>query len=397
VGEGVLEIQLIQTAGELKSLGANWNPLLQASRSHSVFLCWEFISTWWEHYRGEHKLSVIVARSEGQVVGIAPLMVGRGNSPHTRPFRLLMFIGQCQEIFPEYQEVFTLPGREEEVIHAMVKRLCEEKPNRWDVMLLRNARLDSENMAILRRAMLSEGLKVSMVREMPSHLVDLNPFSSLPRGERWDAYLKTRSKRFRKNVRGYERRLAKQWEVNLSVVITAEGVRDALDQLFRMQWDRWPAAREALEQERCRRFHRALCGRLLPRDELLLAELTLDGETEAVEYSYIHGGTVWGYQMGWSQQEVHVKAGVGNVLNGMIIRWCLEHGLQQYDFMSEWDSDYKRRWSTDVCSVADLEAYRPTLGGRVYELGCKGKEFLRTGSGADRWKRLRERRRKLGL
>jgi len=346
----VLEIQRVQTAGELQALGPQWNPLLQASRSHSVFLSWEFISNWWHHYGGEYKLNILAARDAGQLVGIAPLMIGRGDSPHTRPFRLVMFIGQKKEIFPEYQEIFTLLGREEEVIRAMAKHLCEETQKVWDVVLLRNVRQDSENMAILQRALLSAGMKVSMVREMPSHLVDLSAFTSLPREERWDAYLKTKSKRFRKNVRRYERRLARQWDVNLSVVNTEEGIRDALDQLFRMQWNRWPDIRETLANQQYRRFHRALCRRLLHKGELLLAELALDGETVAVEYSFVHAGTVWGYQMSWSQQEALARASLGNVLNGMIIRWCLEHGLQQYDFMSGWDSDYKRRWSSDVRS-----------------------------------------------
>lgn len=393
----MLEIQCVQTAGELQALGPLWNPLLQASRNHSVFLSWEFISTWWHHYGGEHKLNILAAREAGQLVGIAPLMIGRGDKPHTRAFRLLTFIGQKKEIFPEYQEVFTLPGWEEEVARAMAKHLCRGRPNSWDVLLLRNVRQDSENMAILRRAILSEGLKVSMAREMPSHLVDLSAFTSLPREERWGAYLKTRSKRFRKNVRGYGRRLARQWDVNFSVVTTEEGIRDALDQLFRMQWNRWPDVRVTLAKQQYRHFHRALCQRLLHNEELLLAELALDGETVAVEYSFIHAGTVWGYQMSWSQQEALARASLGNVLNGLVLRWCLEHGLQQYDFMSGWDSEYKRRWSNDVRQVVDLEAYRPTLGGYVYKLGCRSKNFHRRSTSTGKWKILREHRRKLGL
>ena len=56
------------------ALKPEWNDLLQRSCCNTLFLTWEWQSTWWKHL-GEGSLLLLGFRSEddGRLVGIAPL------------------------------------------------------------------------------------------------------------------------------------------------------------------------------------------------------------------------------------------------------------------------------------------------------------------------------------
>ena len=72
-----MSIQIIKTKDEFCGLREVWNQLLSRSDSDTIFLTWEWLSSWWEAYTGPtDDLHIIVVRDQGgQITGIAPFFL----------------------------------------------------------------------------------------------------------------------------------------------------------------------------------------------------------------------------------------------------------------------------------------------------------------------------------
>ena len=67
-------VEHVSDIAGLRRLRPEWNGLLCRSPASSVFLTWEWIATWWEHFGREGDLLILAVRDEsGRLVGLAPL------------------------------------------------------------------------------------------------------------------------------------------------------------------------------------------------------------------------------------------------------------------------------------------------------------------------------------
>src|ERR1700689_2475253 len=118
-----MQIQEITNTVEFDSLRAEWNALLERSSANGVFLTWEWIRTWWTHLAERHKLSIAAIRSEGRLVGIAPLAI--------RPAAIKrLFLFSCGEFLgsgtagSDYLDLIVEKGSEEETFEALAPDLA---------------------------------------------------------------------------------------------------------------------------------------------------------------------------------------------------------------------------------------------------------------------------------
>ena len=70
-----MQVLKIENTEGFDSLRGEWNALLERSSANGVFLTWEWLRTWWKHLAERRKLSILVLRNEGQLVGLAPLAI----------------------------------------------------------------------------------------------------------------------------------------------------------------------------------------------------------------------------------------------------------------------------------------------------------------------------------
>lgn len=90
---GVLE----QTA-QFEELRDEWNALVGSSETPvSPFMRWGWLFPWWKHFGGDKRLRLVTVRSgHGELVGLAPLMLGLRESGRFYP-RTLAFVGSGHE------------------------------------------------------------------------------------------------------------------------------------------------------------------------------------------------------------------------------------------------------------------------------------------------------------
>ena len=362
----MLTIELIKDRGHLQSLADGWNRLLQASGSDCVFLTWEWIASWWEVYGDGFELLVLVARERNELCGIAPLMVKRVG----RLFRSLMFIGQDVDVTPEYLDLIVARGREDEVGAALCRHLVGPLGRRWDHLALERILDDSPNRPVIERTLGELGLELE-----PCPMVD-SPYAQL--GASLEALLDGKSHGFRKQYKNKRNRLQRAGPQRILFAGRDVGVDRALDELIRLNRERWQEQGSSFRSERYIRFHRRFCAEAAPRGWLALALLELAGEVVAARYDYVYGGKLWCYQGGWDPR--HRDLNLGDNFIALIIEWGISQGLREYDFLAG-EAAYKDRWCTSRRSLTDLHGYNRTARGLAMRELRRGKALLYEGLG----------------
>jgi CelD/BcsL family acetyltransferase involved in cellulose biosynthesis len=93
--------------------------------------------------------------------------------------------------------------------------------------------------------------------------------------------------------------------------------------------------------------------------------LEADGQIVAGRYDFAYAGKAWCFQGGWLPEWEKERA--GKMMLTAMMRWCIEHGLSEYDFLGG-EASYKNEWSSDTRSMADIEASSPSsMRGRLYK------------------------------
>ncbi|MCC6750128.1 MAG: GNAT family N-acetyltransferase [Deltaproteobacteria bacterium] len=365
-------LRCIHETDELLRLAPAWEALLAQTKAPSFFLSWEWISAWQQVYRQKHRLCVIVAEEGGAPVGIAPFMIGGGldslaprGQQLTRPIRFLKFLGQG-ECYPEQLDFLLPPGRAEELAPAFAKYALTTLSRQWDVLFLQNVQPEAAVAQAMEAWLLQVGLKAEHAETLSG------PFAALPASK--EEYWKGRSANFRSQYKNSANRLAKRGEVRLEIVTEESELEPAFAELVRLNSLRWGEENQSFHSEPYLQFHRQLMKRLLPRGELLLALLRVDGRVAAAKYDFVYGGKAWNYQGGWDPEFARER--VGLVLLGRIVEHCIERGLAEYDFLGGTDAGYKDRFATGSRTTVDLLAPTRSLRGHAFRLARESSHLI---------------------
>src|SRR5690606_29385498 len=113
------------TPNGFAALQAEWNALLQRSRFNTLFLTYEWQTTWWE-YLGEGELWILAMRSNetDELVGIVPLyLIVNHDGPWAGKPKFNV-VG-CIEV-SDYLDIIAAQGWESAVYGALRDWLCSK-------------------------------------------------------------------------------------------------------------------------------------------------------------------------------------------------------------------------------------------------------------------------------
>ena len=71
---GDLSIEEVTDVKEFRQLRESWNTLLRESCDNNIFLTWEWLYIWWQHYGSDKKLRIFLIKEHDKIIGIAPFM-----------------------------------------------------------------------------------------------------------------------------------------------------------------------------------------------------------------------------------------------------------------------------------------------------------------------------------
>lgn len=319
------------------ALKDEWNDLLGRSRCDTIFLTWEWQTTWWRRLgsiRGP--LFILAVRDAGRLIAILPLYVQDHGGPH------LQVVG-CIEV-SDYLDLIIEAGREEEVYRGFLDWLAGPDAPAWDCVDLCNQPGMSLSHTVLPQLVEAAGFAAEVFQE------DVCPVITLPRpgedddplGEdAWDVYVDTLDKKERHEIRRKLRRIER--DAPEAVVRFADGASlhrdvDAFITLHRNS----RSDKHAFMTEEMQAYFRAIAAVLAERGWLQLSFLEVEGQPVATYFCFDYGDDILVYNSGYDPAAVP-QLSPGWVLLARLIEHAITLGRRRFDFL-QGNEDYKHRF-----------------------------------------------------
>ena len=345
-------IEKIDSVSDFQALRPQWDDLLAHSGSDCLFLTWEWMFSWWQHFGAGRELALYAGRSGDALDLIAPFATRPPQLLRGKPWGALEPLG-VGSVGSDYLDVVVRQDREREGLDRLATRLRE------DGVVLSVPRTHAD---------------ASCVRELAERLarhgwfVDAAPATVAPyiplAAHTWESYLDSLGREHRSNFRRRLRKLQERFDVRIDRAGTDAEREQALEVLIRLHNDRWRSrgGSTAFHQTPLVHFHQRFSRLALEREWLRLYLLRLDGEAVAALYGFRYADTFLFYQSGFDPR--FAPQGVGLVLMGLVIREAIAEGAAEFDLLHGAEP-YKFLWSGQTRELSNLELYPPTARGVV--------------------------------
>jgi CelD/BcsL family acetyltransferase involved in cellulose biosynthesis len=347
-------LQKICSSEDLDQVGPDWSTLAGAAASTSIFLTWEWCSTWWRHFGDNFGLWVVaVWDAHGELAGLAPLMVAR-DAVGAFEVRRLTFLSNGVAS-PDHMDILTRPGEEQQVAAAVLDYLFEHD-REWDVLDLTSQAEGS----LIFSALIQRGESyVESVRKQ------VCPYILLP--DDWEEYLKTQlSQKRRHRVRKYSQRFESEFpgQVNYTFVDNQDELDRAFQFITQMSRAYWESKghTSSFHDGRFEAFQKDIADKALKRGWLRLCQLIVKGEIVAVEYNFRFGDVIYGYQGVFDRKWAEFSPGL--VLLAHAFQSAIAEDVSEFDFLRG-DEEYKFYW-TDRKRLESRVMHAHNLRGRVW-------------------------------
>jgi len=338
-----MNLTFIHDNPEFDGLAGEWNDLLSRSVSDVPFLRHEYQRAWWstlgggEWERGELWLGV--GRDEaGRLVGIAPLFRTR-----TRDGRDgLMLLGSIE--ISDYLDLIVAQDAVESFAQVLLEALEADAGGDPALLDLHNIPKASPTLAALEAAAVRQGWTATRERLEPCPVIRLS-------GD-WESYLSSLEKKQRHELRRKIRRAENHAApVRFRLVEPGEDLEEATERFLRLM--AFDVGKIGFLTPKMRVQFHALVRAAAESGWLQLAFLEVAGEPAAGYLNFDYRGRIWVYNSGINPE--HTALSPGWVLLAHLIRWAIEHGRREFDFLRG-DEAYKRH-----LGGVDRAIYRLTL------------------------------------
>jgi CelD/BcsL family acetyltransferase involved in cellulose biosynthesis len=323
------------------ALRGEWNDLLRRSRFDTIFLTWEWQTTWWRALGAPRgPLYILAAREEARLIGILPLYLTSDEAG-----RMLRVVG-CFEV-ADYLDLIVEAGQEEAVYRAFLDWLIGPEAPAWDALDLCNQPTLSLAHRRLPELARARGWSAEVTQEDVCPVIAL-PGGSLPSSsstsdaDGWETYLATLDKKERHEIRRKLRRVEREApDAALRIVRGHDGLTEAvtafiaLHRLSRRDKD-------AFMDEQMQSFFHALAATCAEHGWLQLSFLEVGGEPIASYFCFEYNNEVQVYNSGYDPQ-AYSQLSPGWVLLARLIQEAIAQGCVRFDFL-QGDEDYKHRF-----------------------------------------------------
>ena len=328
---GHMQFSLITDPAEWQSLEVEWQALVAQTHRPLPFLEYWYQSTWWQTLGGgewsheSSQLQLIIARQDGQLVGVAPFFFSEkpGNPPALR------FIGQIE--VSDYLD-FLCPLSDLQPFIVGLLDFIKVEPGLLSRDLdLANFQDDSPSLSILRELYEQKGVQYTSEVLQPSPFIPMMPD--------WEEYLASISKKQRHEIRRKMRNADAHYLTDWYVVTAEHNVQEEIQALIDMM--RTDPTKVAFLTPEMESFLSQTTARALEVGQLFLSYLTFDGGRAAAYLSFLAGNKLWVYNSAWDP--TYSCCSPGWVLLAKVINWAIENGLTEVDMMRG-DEVYKYRF-----------------------------------------------------
>jgi CelD/BcsL family acetyltransferase involved in cellulose biosynthesis len=337
-----MRIEMHFESGGFWALKPEWNALLHRSCCDTLFLTWEWQSTWWKHL-GEGDLVLLGFRAEddGRLVGIAPLF-------HTQDGdeKSAFYLIGCRDV-SDYLDLIVELGQEDAVYNALLDYLAGDAPA-WDLVDLCNIPQDSSTFVRLRELAEARGYQTLVEVE------DVCPLLELP--ATWEEYLMMLSKKQRHEVRRKLRKAERETDTRFVVVGPDHDLQAAMQTFVDLHQKSTPE-KDAFMEPTMQGFFFDAARVLQEQDWLQLTFVEINGQKAASLLNFDYDGDILVYNSGYDPAQFH-HLSPGIIVTARCIEHAINLGRKTFDFLRG-DEVYKYRFGAQDTEVRRLLIARP--------------------------------------
>ncbi len=339
-----MQVEWFNHDSAFETLKPEWNNLLSRSISDTLFLTWEWQTTWWRHL-GSGQLCIITMREDdGSLLGVVPLFCDPAPNglatAHQPSVPTLSLVG-CVDV-SDYLDVIAARGHEERVYAALLDTLNRPDFAAWGQVQFCTLPAASPTNSVLKALAEARGFDVEW------RLHDVAPRIELP--ATWDEYLATLDKKQRHEIRRKVRRAEEagaRWNAIQGLEELDGAVADYIDLHKKSQ----PGKHQFMD-DRMERFFVQMARVLQERGWLQLEFLNVRGERAATIFNFLYGTQVLVYNSGYDPSK-YSQLSPGVALFAFSIQKAIERKHSVYDFLRG-DEEYKYRFGATNTHVYEL-------------------------------------------
>jgi len=259
---------------------------------------------------------------------------------------------------------FLLTEKKPEYVKMMIDYTDHVAPE-WDCIELQEVPENSETARALRA-----------ISKEPPRLEERiqNPCPGIMLPNTFEDYFRRLGSNWRRNLRRWERNLRRDYKIDFKIHSDIETMKDAMKIFFDLHQRRWQSRKQlgAFSDQRFRDFHLNVARSFAERGWLTLNFLTLNDEPVAAGYAFKYAQKLVCYLSGFDPQYSEYE--VGNLRHIYLIKYCIENGLKEYDFLRGGES-YKNRWNTSTRRNLEVRAIKRKFVPIVYDWITKKDSF----------------------
>ena len=332
-----------------------WNHILSHTTAAHAQLTHEWLSSCWDVFRDNNRLSLITVTDGGEIVGIAPLIVSKVVGKAGVELRKLTFVGDG---LTDYHDLLVADEKREEIVRVLLECIVKEK-RRWDAIHLRNVRGDSPNLPIVREVLQESSFAFSERVNIQCPYVAID-------GD-WTDYYGALDRKMRAEMRRQSRRLAEMGKVEFVRLHDIDDVAHtlAIIKSIHVKCRGAKGGASWYADEKRFKFASLIVKRFGDRKWLDILFLKLNGSVIAYHIYFVYNNIVYWWNTGFDPEFSHL--GPGKLL--------LQYGLQdsfakrnkEFDFMVG-EEPYKLRWTGLARPNYEVFAFKNTV--RSHLLRC---------------------------
>lgn len=292
----MLKVEEVTRAADLEGFRDEWNHLVAQDGGEAFFQSYEWLTAWIDHFWKDRPLAFLFVRRDGELIGLAPLLSdeeGRLGCP-----------GCVTLAANDYALRAGFLGARggAEILEPVVRHLRETR---------RGLRLNLLN--LLAGSPLLEELRALGQRNGFSTIVRQGTTSPVVefQGD-WDAYLQSRSKHMRSELRRKARRIEASGALSFLTASSPAQCERAIEDVVSIEARSWKHEVGASLDLRpdAQRFYRQLARSCAPRGWLRLHLLCLDSRPVAYLYGFVFRNEYYAFHTAFDEAYEHLSPGV---------------------------------------------------------------------------------------
>lgn len=293
---------------DFDSIEDEWECILPHTSANTIFVTPLWQRLWWKHFGGGASLQILSVRGEGELLGVAPMMLRGG---------VLSFLGDT-DLF-DYHDFLVRKGREAEFYNALCEHLVDMD---WQALELKSLRESSPTLEHLPALAEKRGVKAEIEEE------GVAPIAALK--DTWDDFLSTLRKKDRHELRRKLRRLEKADNATQYACENPDTLAHCMQDFFKLMRASSHDKDDFLTAER-ESFFQNMALELAARGQFKLFFLEVNSIRVASCICFDYADTYLLYNSGYDPEYSPLSVGLLN--KALCIKEAIEEGKGTFDFL----------------------------------------------------------------